>query len=53
MLLEAKRREKEELENMTSSSKSPKEKHLTDRNAGLHADRRLPRRKPKQQMTMI
>lgn len=53
MLLEAKRREKEELENMTSSSKNPKEKHLTDRNASLHADRRLHRRKPKQQMTMI
>ena len=52
MLLEAKRREKEELENI-HQAKSPKEKHLTDRNANLHANRRLHRRKSKQQMTMI
>ena len=53
MLLEAKRREKEELENMTSSSKKSERKAPYRQDASLHADRRLHRRKSKQQMTMI
>ena len=44
--------EQEEAEEMLLEAK-PKEKYLTDRNASLHANRRLHRRKPKQQMTMI